>query len=129
MKNVVAIIDDDSNIRNLLYDYLKDSKFVIIGEKSGTGLMDLFKSYKGHVDILVLDIVIPNIHKLKDFFQNIADLNIHVVIITGYNFNENLIRELRIVGANKTFILLRKPFSKQVFLKALYKYDKKDTEV
>lgn len=124
MKNVVAIVDDDSNIRNLLYNYLKDNKFTIIGEKSGIGLIDLFKNYKGHIDILVLDVVIPNLHKLKNFFQDIVDFDIHVVIITGYNFNENLIRELQIVSINKTFILLRKPFSKQAFLEALYKKDK-----
>jgi len=118
----VAIIDDDLNIRNLLYNYLKNSEFKLIGEESGIGFIKLFKSYKGHIDILVLDIIIPDLITLKSFFQDTSNFNMNVLIITGYNFNKNLIKELQIVGSNKIFDLLHKPFSKQVFLEALRKH-------
>ena len=117
MKKVVAIIDDDSNIRNLLFDYTKESEFVIIGEQSGTGLIDLFQSYKNDIDILVLDIVIPDLSKIKKFLYKL-DQNIQVVIITGYNV-KNLIKELQTSAPNKKYFLLHKPFSKHLFLKTL----------
>lgn len=122
MKTVV-VIDDDLNIRNLLYNYLENSEFNLISEKSGTGFIDLFKSYKGQIDILVLDIVIPNLILLKEFFQNIAHFDAYIIIITGYNFNKSSIRKLQIIGNNKKFDLLQKPFSKQTFLETLRKYE------
>ena len=124
----VAIVDDDLNIRNLLCNFLENSEFKFIGEKSGSGFINLLKSYKGQIDILILDVIIPDLITLKKFFQNIPNIDINVVMITGYNFNKNLIRELQVVGGNKNFDLLRKPFSKHVFLETLRKYESSDLE-
>ncbi len=118
MKKVVAVLDDDLNIRNLLFDYLKESEFEVVGEKSGKGLVDLFDSYKGHIDILVLDMVVPDLHRVKSFLQNTLSQNVYVILITGYNI-KNLITELRTINSAGVFSLLRKPFSKQAFLKVL----------
>lgn len=118
MKTVVAVIDDDLNIRNLLFNYLKESEFEVIGEKSGKGLIDLFQSYKGHVDILVLDLVVPDLHRVKSFLKNVLGSDVYVILITGYNI-KNLITELRTINSAGVFSLLRKPFSKQAFLKVL----------
>ena len=121
MKTTVAIIDDDSNIRNLLFNYLKESEFNVIGEESGSGLIELFQSYKNKIDILVLDVVIPNIDKIKKFFQDTSGQNLCVILITGYNI-KNLVKELSMINPNGKFILLKKPFSKQIFLETLRKY-------
>ncbi len=118
MKKVVAVLDDDLNIRNLLFDYLKESEFEVVGEKSGKGLVDLFKSYKGHIDILVLDMVIPDLHRVKSFLQNTLSQDVYVILITGYNI-KNLITELRTINSAGVFSLLRKPFSKHAFLEVL----------
>ena len=118
MKKTVVIVDDDLNIRNLLFNYLKESEFNVIGEKSGSGLVNLFRLYKGKVDILVLDLVVPDLDQVKEFLQNKLNRDIHVVIITGYNANA-LVKELRILNKAKSFCLLRKPFSKNIFLETL----------
>jgi|GEM_PF-2453807 len=119
MRKVIAIVDDDINIRNLLSNFLDDNSFHVIGEKSGKGLINLFQSFKKHIDILVLDVVIPDLNEAKKFLQNMPNQDMHVIIITGYNV-KSLIKEFQSVSAGNVFDLLRKPFSKQVFLETIY---------
>ena len=119
MRKVITIVDDDVNVRNLLSNFLDDNKFHVISEQSGKGLIDLFQSFKKQIDILVLDVVIPDLNKVKKFLQDIPNQDMHVIIITSYNV-KGLIKELQSASANNVFDLLRKPFSKQVFLETIY---------
>ena len=116
MRKTVVIVDDDVNIRNLLFAFLSESNFNVISEESGFGLIDLFESFKFKIDVLILDIMIPGLDEAKEYLKKSLVLkDAYMIIITSYNI-KNLINEFRM---SKSFKLLYKPFSKQTLLETL----------
>ncbi|MBY0029820.1 response regulator transcription factor [Priestia megaterium] len=82
MKKKVLIVDDEWNMRNLLKIYLKDEFHVIEADDGGTALSLI---YAEHFDLIILDIMLPNIDGWKICKEIRKEKNTPILMLTARN--------------------------------------------
>ena len=53
----ILVVDDDAEIRRLLSEYLSKTGYRVTAVKDGTGMWEILEG--GHVDLIVLDLMLP----------------------------------------------------------------------
>jgi two-component system cell cycle sensor histidine kinase/response regulator CckA len=56
----ILLAEDDSLVRELVHEYLKDHGYQLIVAESGQAALDASQSYKGRIDLLLSDFQMPN---------------------------------------------------------------------
>ena len=82
MKKKILIVDDEWNMRNLLKIYLKDEFHVIEADDGGTALSLI---YAEHFDLIILDIMLPNIDGWKICKELRKEKNTPILMLTARN--------------------------------------------
>jgi DNA-binding NtrC family response regulator len=110
IKPIVAIIDDDENIRSIARAVLRD-KYDVITAHNGAAGIKLLKSHSPH--LIFLDINMPDMNGLE-VLQEILKISsgIKVIMFSGKSSKDN-IKEAIKIGA-KGFVT--KPFSAETLL-------------
>ena len=106
-KTRVLIVDDDSDLRLTLCEYLETRRFRVSSAKSGTEAIRLFESGQ-QFDIVFTDLMMPpgpNGLEVLKVIRN-RQPHTHVVVMTGYSSIETAIESIRL-GASD---YLAKPF-------------------
>lgn len=120
----ILVVDDDAQIRHLLHEYLTGSGFRVSGVGSGTEARAAFA--RGDVDMVLLDIVLPDIDGTalaKEFFA-ISDKPIIMLTVKGEEVERIVGLEL---GADD---YITKPFSPRELLariRAIFRRTRTDT--
>lgn len=106
-KTRLLIVEDDSDLRLTLCEYMETRRFSLTSAKSGTEALRLFDSGK-QFDIIFTDLMMPPGPNGLEVLKAARALNPHcyVVIMTGYSSIESAIESIRL-GA---FDYLPKPF-------------------
>ena len=106
-KTRVLIVDDDSDLRLTLCEYLETRRFRVNSAKSGTDAIRMFESGQEY-DIVFTDLMMPPGPSGLDVLKTIRNLrpHTHVVVMTGYSSIETAIESIRL-GASD---YLAKPF-------------------
>jgi len=106
-KTRLLIVEDDSDLRLTLCEYMETRRFSLTSAKSGTEALRLFDSGK-QFDIIFTDLMMPPGPNGLEILKAARALNPHcyVVIMTGYSSIESAIESIRL-GA---FDYLPKPF-------------------
>ena len=106
-KTRVLIVEDDSDLRLTLCEYLETRRFRVSSAKNGAEAIRMFESGQ-QFDIVFTDLMMPpgpsGLEVLK-VARNLQPLT-HVVVMTGYSSIETAIESIRL-GA---FDYLNKPF-------------------
>lgn len=104
----ILVVDDDSDLRLTLSEYLESRKFAVSSARNGTEAVNMIQSRKLTFDIIFTDLVMPpgpdGMEVLKAAKKN-NPLS-YVVVMTGYSSIETAIESIR-CGA---FDYLTKPF-------------------
>lgn len=109
-KTIVLVIDDDSDIREMVKSRLKASGYAVI-EASG-GLEGLEKANKEHPDLILLNVMMPDLSGVTTAIrlkQSEETEFIPIILVTGINEDEARTLVLRIGGGD--YII--KPFEGQ----------------
>jgi DNA-binding response OmpR family regulator len=113
----VLIIDDDEQVRALLYEILDRAGFEVIEATNGTEGMKLYRSQPA--DLVITDLIMPE----KEGVETILELrrefpNVRVVAISsgGRNSGRDYLPIAAQLGARRT---VAKPFSRQEILDAV----------
>jgi DNA-binding NtrC family response regulator len=103
----MLIVEDDSDLRLTLCEYLEARRFSLTSAKTGAEALRLFDSGK-QFDIIFTDLIMPPGPNGLEILRAARALNPHcyVVIMTGYSTIESAIESIRL-GA---FDYLPKPF-------------------
>src|SRR5580658_2342918 len=56
----ILLAEDDSLVRELVHEYLKDHGYKLIVAESGQAALAASKQYAGHIDLLLSDFQMPN---------------------------------------------------------------------
>ncbi len=56
----ILLAEDDSLVRELVHEYLKDHGYKLIVAESGQAALDASKQYAGDIDLLLSDFQMPN---------------------------------------------------------------------
>jgi signal transduction histidine kinase/CheY-like chemotaxis protein len=103
----IFVVDDEVMFLDAISTYLLGLKYDVISSSSGQSAEEIFKLKKGEIDIVILDMMIPDIpgRVLMDRFRLIKP-EIDVIIMTGYS---NL-ADLEYVKDRGIVTILNKPF-------------------
>lgn len=105
MQNQILLVDDDTEIRNLVSQYLRKAGFKITSVKDGKDMLDV--QSKITVDLILLDLMLPH----KNGFELLKIIrdksSVPVIIITAKNDDSDRIMGLEL-GADD---YINKPFN------------------
>ncbi len=90
-KGLILFADDESEIRHLARTVLEESGFSIIEASDGQQAVDRFKQYHDQLQLVILDLMMPNKTGLEAYFEITEfDQSVPVVFSSGFNENEAL---------------------------------------
>ena len=105
MNYTILIADDEAEIRNLLRLYLENENYNIIQVEDGQQALDILKS--SHVDLCILDIMMPKMDGFHVLQEMRKESNIPVMILSAKDADSEKILGLNL-GADD---YLAKPFN------------------
>jgi DNA-binding NtrC family response regulator len=107
-KTRVLVVDDDSDLRLTLCEYLESLNLVVSSARNGSEALAIFQSGKQAFDIVFTDLIMPPGPDGLEVLKSARQLNplSYVVVMTGYSSIETAIESIR-CGA---FDYLAKPF-------------------
>jgi len=104
----ILIVDDESPVRNVLAMSLEHLGYKVATAASGREALDYFSSVAGGVDLVILDMLMPQMPG-EEVFRRLKELqsDVRVLVISGYSSAE-LVSEI-LDNGGKGFI--QKPFA------------------
>lgn len=114
MKNLkVLIVEDEQKLANLIRSSIKDLFFKVVIAKDGMEGLKKFNSLKP--DIIISDILMPNLNGLEMCKAIKEQSNLPIIILSAHSQKEMLLQAIDI-GISKYFI---KPFDIESFIEYL----------
>ena len=107
-KATVLAIDDDPGVLETLARMLKQEGFKVLAAMSGKNAIELYRSAKDQIDVIILDMIMPEMGGFEAF-NLIRQMNSDAkfVLSSGYSLSEDVVQMLSIGGVE----FLQKPFS------------------
>ena len=81
MKYVILIADDEAEIRDLLRLYLENSGYDVLEAADGLEAMEILE--KEHVDLAVLDVMMPHMNGIRVLKKLRETSNIPVMVLSA----------------------------------------------
>lgn len=106
MSDKILIIDDDMDLIKLIETILKPDGYSV--EWANTGLEGLKKAYASHPDLVILDIMMPDLDGFDTCYRLREMTNIPILMLTARTSETDVLRGLN-AGADD---YVKKPFSK-----------------
>jgi len=108
MNRTILIIDDEKEILNMYQILLKKFNYHVLTADSGKSAMNVEKNYGGDIDIVLLDVHLPDIN-CYSLYSALTDKRpgLRVIVCTGDPYNQ-MIQEMLDAGAAD---FIQKPFS------------------
>lgn len=104
----ILFVDDEEQVYQVGILMLERLGYSVLGAKSGNEAVDIFKSNLDTIDLVLLDLVMPDMGG-EDTFDILKKLkpDVNVLLSTGYNENEVVLKLLK--SGCKDYI--QKPFT------------------
>ncbi|OBR89688.1 transcriptional regulatory protein CseB [Clostridium ragsdalei P11] len=109
-KNVVLIVDDDENIRELLTILLKNQNIASLCAKDGIEALEILKNNK--IDLILLDVMMPRMDGMMACMKIRENLNLPIIILSAKIDDADKIMGLTI-GADD---YIAKPFNSMLLI-------------
>ena len=106
----VMVVEDDPNVRKLTTNLLKQHGYSVISASSGNECLEKLSEYTGPLDLLLTDMIMPEMNG-KDLFEQVKQSfpRIRVLYMSGYP--QDVISKNGVLGPEINFI--QKPFTVQ----------------
>jgi signal transduction histidine kinase/CHASE1-domain containing sensor protein/ActR/RegA family two-component response regulator len=110
---VVLLVEDEENIREMNASLLEDAGYSVVKASDGKEALKIFKAKESSFDILILDIIMPEMTG-TELYKQITKLHkdIPVLFVSGYAADSTQIEFLIQQGVG----FLQKPFGSKEFL-------------
>lgn len=111
MKESILVVEDDSNIQELIVEFLSSEGYDV--DFCNDGVEALEKFNKGHYDLLIIDVMMPNMdgYTLCKKIREISSVSI--IFLTALNDEENQLKGFEFECDD----YITKPFSFNVLIK------------
>ncbi len=104
----ILIIDDEEHVRELSKSLLEKMGYIVFSAENGKKGLEIYKEKKKNIDLVLLDIIMPEMSGEETFKRLISyDPDIKVLIISGFSKEEKAMEMLN--GGAMGFI--QKPFN------------------
>jgi PAS domain S-box-containing protein len=104
----VLLAEDQSSIRSVLREFLESEGYKVLEAQNGTEALEIAKHYTGPIDVLVTDVIMPQLRgielakRLTETYPGIC-----VILMSGYS--EDALVENQLLS-EKNMTLIQKPF-------------------
>lgn len=111
----ILLVEDEEIVRNLVYEILSEQGYIVLIAQTGNEATSICKRYKGEIDLMVTDIIIPDMNGYELYKKaRIIHPKMRVLYMSGYT-GEDIMTEEEL---KKITPFLQKPFSpKKLLLK------------
>lgn len=120
----VLIADDEHLIRRMVKEYFKKETYNVLEANDGKEALDIFTENKNNIDIVILDIMMPNMDGIACLKKIREISNVPVIMLTAKTEFEDEINGLK-CGAND---YIDKPFSLEALLLRVKKLTNTENE-
>ncbi len=104
----ILVVDDEFPVRNVLCVSLQHLGYNVACAASGVEALDIFSKEGAHYDLVILDMLMPQLPGEKVFFRlKELNSNVRVLLISGYTSEESV----KNVLANGGIDFIQKPFT------------------
>jgi CheY-like chemotaxis protein len=112
----ILVVEDEQAVRDLTVRILQQLGYAILTAASGAEALEICQAHTGHIDLLLTDVVMPNMsgRQLADHLQ-VSRPQTKVLFLSGYT--ENTVVHHGVLDAGVDF--LPKPFSRENLSKKL----------
>lgn len=111
----ILVIDDEESIRTLLRDVLVKAGHKVLEARDGREGLSVYG--KGKVDLVIMDMLMPNTDGLEATLELTREyLDAKIIAITGAQGERNFLDVAKLFGARRTF---EKPFDLTELLAAV----------
>jgi len=109
----ILLVEDEAVVRDLVCEILKESGYVVVSAISGTDAMKITAEHVNPVDLLITDVVMPEMSgpELANTLRR-ARGDMRVLYMSGYTDDAVLVRQ----GLPENSAFIRKPYTPQQFL-------------
>ncbi|MBV9558473.1 MAG: response regulator [Pseudolabrys sp.] len=84
----ILLVEDDDDVRAYLAETLRAANYTVLEASNGEKALEVFEGFKGHIDLLLTDVVMPGMNGRKLAEEIKARLpKIKVLFMTGYSRN------------------------------------------
>lgn len=105
-EQTILVADDQMFIRRIISDYLENANYHVMEAKNGREALKLFLANQQTIDLILLDIMMPEMDGLE-VCERIRDISsVPVIMLTASDDDNNEIRGLRL-GVDE---YMKKPF-------------------
>lgn len=90
-KKTILFVDDESSIRRLGQTILERNGFMVFQAKDGSEALEIFKREKSRIDLVVLDLTMPN-RSGEEVLRALRDLDpdVKIIISSGHHTDGSL---------------------------------------
>jgi len=105
---IILLIDDEEMVLEVSKDILEQLGYKVLSAKSGKEAIDVFKKHKDIIDLVILDMIMPEMSG-GETYDALKEINtdINVLLCTGYSMNGQATKILE-RGCNG---FIQKPFN------------------
>lgn len=103
----ILVIDDEEQIRTSCKEFFESKKLKVFTAKDGNEGVEIFKTNKEKISIIILDLIMPNISGEETFyFLRKIDKKIPIIVCSGYS-EDSRVREILSLD---NVLFIQKPF-------------------
>jgi len=115
-KGTILVIDDEVIIRELLSDILQSQGYNVLTAENGKIGLELYRSKKAIIDIIILDIIMPEMDG-KQVYEKVKSIDSEARVLITSGYSKSKIKEELLAKGVDGF--LPKPFDIKDLLKQL----------
>jgi len=88
-EEAILVVDDEEGVRESVKLALEGFGYKVFSAANGIDAINLYKKNKGDIDLVLLDMIMPNMAGRETFFElKKLDSGVKVVLFSGYSKNE-----------------------------------------
>jgi CheY-like chemotaxis protein len=84
----ILLIDDESVVREMWEDFLTQKGYRVITARDGVEGIKRFREHRGDVDLVILDLVMPNMGG-KETLARLREIDPDVKVLVSSGYSEN----------------------------------------
>jgi PAS domain S-box-containing protein len=104
----VLLAEDQSSIRAVLREFLESKGYKILEAQNGSQALELAEHHTGSIDVLVTDVIMPQIRGFE-LAKRVTELHPDICVIFMSGYSEDALLENQLL-ADRNLTLIQKPF-------------------
>ncbi|HYM75634.1 MAG TPA: ATP-binding protein [Candidatus Dormibacteraeota bacterium] len=104
----VLLAEDQSSIRSVLRELLESKGYQVLEAQNGGEALELAERHTGSIDVLVTDVIMPQIRGIE-LAKRVTDLHPDICVIFMSGYSEDALLENRLLS-QQNITLIQKPF-------------------